>query len=156
MRRSTAREADLRGPVAIVVGSEGKGLGPAVRRRCDLLVRIPMHGRIESLNAAVAGSILLYEAAAQRGTGRRPDDGAEDARPVESPVDAATEPAPEPDAEPPEAAEPADADKADEADVPDEIAVVAEAASEPEEAASVPDETARRASDRRPGGDGRR
>ena len=62
----TAREADLRGPIAIVVGSEGRGLGPVVRRRCDLLVRIPMHGRIESLNAAVAGSILLYEAAAQR------------------------------------------------------------------------------------------
>ncbi len=62
----TAREADLRGPIAIVVGSEGKGLGPAVRRRCDLLVRIPMHGKIESLNASVAGSILLYEAAAQR------------------------------------------------------------------------------------------
>ena len=62
----TAREADLRGPVAIVVGSEGRGLGPVVRRRCDLLVRIPMHGHIESLNAAVAGSILLYEAAAQR------------------------------------------------------------------------------------------
>ena len=62
----TAREADLRGPLAIVVGSEGQGLGPAVRRRCDLLVRIPMHGHIESLNAAVAGSILLYEAAAQR------------------------------------------------------------------------------------------
>lgn len=61
-----AREADLRGPIAIVVGSEGKGLGPAIRRRCDLLVRIPMRGRIESLNAAVAGSILLYEAAAQR------------------------------------------------------------------------------------------
>ncbi len=65
----TAREADLRGPIAIVVGSEGRGLGPAVRRRCDLLVRIPMRGRIESLNAAVAGSILLYEAAAQRGPG---------------------------------------------------------------------------------------
>ncbi len=62
----TAREADLRGPIAIVVGSEGRGLGPAVRRRCDLLVRIPMHGKIESFNAAVAGSILLYEAAAQR------------------------------------------------------------------------------------------
>ncbi len=62
----TARDADLRGPIAIVVGSEGRGLGPAVRRRCDLLVRIPMHGRVESLNAAVAGSILLYEAAAQR------------------------------------------------------------------------------------------
>ncbi len=68
----TAREADLRGPIAIVVGSEGRGLGPAVRRRCDLLVRIPMHGRIESLNAAVAGSILLYEAAAQRRTGSPP------------------------------------------------------------------------------------
>ena len=63
----SAREADLRGPIAIVVGSEGRGLGPAVRRRCDLLVRIPMHGKIELLNAAVAGSILLYEAAAQRG-----------------------------------------------------------------------------------------
>ena len=62
----TAREADLRGPLAIVVGSEGRGLGPVVRRRCDFLVRIPMHGHIESLNAAVAGSILLYEAAAQR------------------------------------------------------------------------------------------
>ena len=62
----TARDADLRGPIAIVVGSEGRGLSAAVRRRCDLLVRIPMHGRIESLNAAVAGSILLYEAAAQR------------------------------------------------------------------------------------------
>jgi len=67
----TAREADLRGPIAIVVGSEGKGLGPAVRRRCDLLVRIPMHGKIESLNASVAGSILLYEAAAQRGLAER-------------------------------------------------------------------------------------
>ena len=68
----TAREADLRGPIAIVVGSEGRGLGPAVRRRCDLLVRIPMHGHIESLNAAVAGSILLYEAAAQRGLADAP------------------------------------------------------------------------------------
>ncbi len=68
----TAREAELRGPVAIVVGSEGRGLGPAVRRRCDLLVRIPMRGRIESLNAAVAGSILLYEAAAQRGSADAP------------------------------------------------------------------------------------
>lgn len=75
----TAREADLRGPIVIVVGSEGKGLGPAVRRRCDLLVRIPMHGHIESLNAAVAGSILLYEAAAQRRLAespRTPDDDA--------------------------------------------------------------------------------
>jgi 23S rRNA (guanosine2251-2'-O)-methyltransferase len=73
----TARQADLRGPLALVVGSEGRGLGPAVRRRCDLLVRIPMRGRVGSLNAAVAGSILVYEALAQRdpdGTGSPPRD----------------------------------------------------------------------------------
>lgn len=64
----TVREADLRGPVAIIVGSEGKGLAPAIRRRCDLLVRIPMRGHVGSLNAAVAGSVLLYEAIAQRTT----------------------------------------------------------------------------------------
>nr|MBA2300589.1 23S rRNA (guanosine(2251)-2'-O)-methyltransferase RlmB [Chloroflexota bacterium] len=62
----TARQSDLRGPLAIVVGSEGQGLGPAVRRRADLLMRIPMKGAVGSLNAAVAGSILLFEALAQR------------------------------------------------------------------------------------------
>jgi len=62
----TVRQADLRGPLALIVGSEGQGLGPAVRRRCDLVVRIPMRGAIGSLNAAVAGSILLFEALAQR------------------------------------------------------------------------------------------
>jgi hypothetical protein len=62
----TARESDLRGPLAIVVGSEGQGLGPAVRRRADLFMRIPMKGAVGSLNAAVAGSILLFEALAQR------------------------------------------------------------------------------------------
>jgi 23S rRNA (guanosine2251-2'-O)-methyltransferase len=62
----TVRQADLRGPVAIVVGSEGQGLGPAVRRRADVVMRIPMRGAIDSLNAAVAGSILLFEALAQR------------------------------------------------------------------------------------------
>jgi 23S rRNA (guanosine2251-2'-O)-methyltransferase len=63
----TVREADLRGPLALVVGSEGQGLGPTVRRRCDLFVRIPMRGSIGSLNASVAGSILLFEATTQRG-----------------------------------------------------------------------------------------
>jgi 23S rRNA (guanosine2251-2'-O)-methyltransferase len=72
----TARQADLRGPLALVVGSEGQGLGPAVRRRCDLVVRIPMRGAIGSLNAAVAGSILLFEALAQR------DDGSPDEEPA--------------------------------------------------------------------------
>jgi 23S rRNA (guanosine2251-2'-O)-methyltransferase len=64
----SAREADLRGPIVLVVGSEGHGLSPAVRRRCDLFVRIPMRGAIGSLNAAVAGSILLFEALGQRDT----------------------------------------------------------------------------------------
>ncbi len=62
----TARQTDLRGPLAIVVGSEGQGLGPSVRRRCDTFMRIPMRGAIGSLNAAVAGSVLLFEAVAQR------------------------------------------------------------------------------------------
>ena len=68
----TARQTDLRGPLAIVVGSEGQGLGPNVRRRCDLFMRIPMRGAIGSLNAAVAGSVLLFEAVAQRDPDGRP------------------------------------------------------------------------------------
>jgi 23S rRNA (guanosine2251-2'-O)-methyltransferase len=59
-------DADLRGPLAIVVGSEGRGISGPVRRRLDLVVRIPMRGKIGSLNAAVAGSILLFAAAGQR------------------------------------------------------------------------------------------
>jgi 23S rRNA (guanosine2251-2'-O)-methyltransferase len=51
---------DLDRPLALVVGSEGKGLGRLVRERCDLLVALPMRGTINSLNAAVAGSIALY------------------------------------------------------------------------------------------------
>ena len=65
----TYREADLRGPLVLVIGSEGHGLAPPIRRRCDLLVRIPMRGRIGSLNAAVAGSVLVFESAAQRWQG---------------------------------------------------------------------------------------
>jgi 23S rRNA (guanosine2251-2'-O)-methyltransferase len=60
-------EADLRGPLALVVGSEGRGISGALRRRLDMLVRIPMRGRVASLNAAVAGSVLLFTAADQRG-----------------------------------------------------------------------------------------
>jgi 23S rRNA (guanosine2251-2'-O)-methyltransferase len=51
---------DLHGPLAVVVGSEGSGLRRLVAERCDLLVQLPMAGPTESLNAAVAGSILLY------------------------------------------------------------------------------------------------
>jgi 23S rRNA (guanosine2251-2'-O)-methyltransferase len=74
-------EADLRGPLAIVVGSEGKGLGAAVRRRCDAFMRIPMRGAVGSLNAAVAGSILLFEALAQRDAGGEPEAGSAPAAP---------------------------------------------------------------------------
>ncbi len=48
-------------PIVLLIGSEGKGVGPALLRNADLVVDIPMAGRIESLNAAVAGSIALYE-----------------------------------------------------------------------------------------------
>lgn len=51
---------NLSGPVAVVVGAEGRGLGDLIRRECDLLVRLPMAENVESLNASVAGSILLY------------------------------------------------------------------------------------------------
>jgi 23S rRNA (guanosine2251-2'-O)-methyltransferase len=60
------RDADLRGPLGLVVGSEGHGVSGPVRRRVDLTVRIPMVGEVASLNAAVAGSVLLFEAAGQR------------------------------------------------------------------------------------------
>jgi 23S rRNA (guanosine2251-2'-O)-methyltransferase len=62
----TVREIDLRGPLAIVVGNEGRGLTSRLRRRMDVMARIPMRGKVASLNASVAGSIFLYEAAAQR------------------------------------------------------------------------------------------
>ena len=57
---------DLRGALAIVVGSEGQGLRRLVRETCDILVKLPMAGKITSLNAAVAGSIVLYETLRQR------------------------------------------------------------------------------------------
>lgn len=57
----------LRGPLALVVGAEGEGMRSLVRKSCDQLLRLPMRGRIESLNAAVAGSIALYLAWEGRG-----------------------------------------------------------------------------------------
>jgi 23S rRNA (guanosine2251-2'-O)-methyltransferase len=60
-------DVDLSGPLALVVGSEGSGLGRLVRETCDVLVRIPMaDAAIQSLNASVAGSLVLYEAFRQR------------------------------------------------------------------------------------------
>jgi 23S rRNA (guanosine2251-2'-O)-methyltransferase len=59
-------QADLKGATAIVIGSEGDGMSRLVRQSCDVTVHIPMKGRISSLNASTAASILLYEAVRQR------------------------------------------------------------------------------------------
>ena len=59
-------QADLKIPAAIVIGNEGDGMSPLVRKNCDVIVHIPMKGRISSLNASAAASILLYEAVRQR------------------------------------------------------------------------------------------
>lgn len=59
-------KADLTVPAAIVIGNEGEGLSQLVRKNCDVMVSIPMKGKISSLNASAAASILLYEAVRQR------------------------------------------------------------------------------------------
>ena len=59
-------KVDLTGPAAIVIGNEGDGMSPLVRKNCDVMVSIPMQGRISSLNASAAAAILLYEAVRQR------------------------------------------------------------------------------------------
>jgi 23S rRNA (guanosine2251-2'-O)-methyltransferase len=58
--------ADLRGPVCVVLGSEGEGLRPLVARACDVLLTIPMAGSVGSLNVSAAGAVLAYEIARQR------------------------------------------------------------------------------------------
>ena len=57
---------DLTGPLAIVIGNEGKGIGEKVKNNCDFLVKIPMKGKIGSLNAGVSTGIIVYEAVKQR------------------------------------------------------------------------------------------
>lgn len=60
---------DFSGGVALVIGSEGKGLGRLVREKCDFIVSLPMKGQITSLNASVAAGILMYAVSTQRNTG---------------------------------------------------------------------------------------
>jgi TrmH family RNA methyltransferase len=60
-------EADLRGPVALVVGSEGRGVSPEVRKRASARLRVPLAAPVESLNVGVAAALVLFEAARQRG-----------------------------------------------------------------------------------------
>ena len=67
MDGDTLTEANLKGPIGIVIGSEGFGVSRLVREKCDFIVSIPMRGRITSLNASNAASILMYEIVRQRG-----------------------------------------------------------------------------------------
>ncbi|TCP52309.1 23S rRNA (guanosine2251-2'-O)-methyltransferase [Tumebacillus sp. BK434] len=60
-------QVEMTGPTVLVIGNEGKGLGEVVKKRCDYLVRLPMIGQVQSLNAGVATGILLYEVLRQRG-----------------------------------------------------------------------------------------
>lgn len=68
MDGSVMYETDLKGPVALVIGSEGEGVSRLVREACDFSVSIPMRGEIDSLNASVAAGILMYEVVRQRRT----------------------------------------------------------------------------------------
>ncbi|MDD2218332.1 MAG: 23S rRNA (guanosine(2251)-2'-O)-methyltransferase RlmB [Eubacteriales bacterium] len=61
--------ADLKGPIAIVIGSEGFGIGKLIGEKCDFTVSIPMKGKINSLNASNAAAVMLYEVRRQRDTG---------------------------------------------------------------------------------------
>jgi 23S rRNA (guanosine2251-2'-O)-methyltransferase len=62
----TYYQNDLKGPIALVIGSEGEGMGKLVKRECDFVVNIPMKGKITSLNAAIAGAVVMYEILRQR------------------------------------------------------------------------------------------
>jgi 23S rRNA (guanosine2251-2'-O)-methyltransferase len=64
--KQTVFQADLKGPLALVVGGEEKGLRPLVRQHCDFLVSIPLRGCVDSLNASAAAAVALYEAFRQR------------------------------------------------------------------------------------------
>lgn len=63
----TLYEADLKGPIALIFGAEGSGMRRLTRERCDFVMRIPMAGRVESLNVSVAAGVALFEACRQRG-----------------------------------------------------------------------------------------
>ncbi|WP_031517271.1 23S rRNA (guanosine(2251)-2'-O)-methyltransferase RlmB [Desulfofalx alkaliphila] len=67
--QQTHWESPLNGPIALVIGGEGKGLGRLIKERCDLVVKLPMFGNINSLNASVAAALLIYEVVRQRTQG---------------------------------------------------------------------------------------
>ena len=57
---------DLKGSIGLVIGSEGFGMGRLIKEKCDFLLKLPMYGKITSLNASVAAGIFMYEAVRQR------------------------------------------------------------------------------------------
>jgi 23S rRNA (guanosine2251-2'-O)-methyltransferase len=65
--KTTYKQADWQGGLVLVLGAEGRGIRPRVRAHCDLLVSLPLHGRIGSLNVSAAAAVLLYEAVSRRG-----------------------------------------------------------------------------------------
>jgi len=69
--RHTLYQQDLTGPVALVIGGEGEGIRPLVRKGCDAVVSIPLQGGVSSLNASVAGGIFLFEVVRQRLTKKK-------------------------------------------------------------------------------------
>ncbi|WP_205623361.1 23S rRNA (guanosine(2251)-2'-O)-methyltransferase RlmB [Desulfosporosinus sp. HMP52] len=69
---TNAFKADLTGPRVIVIGSEGKGISRLLRENCDEIVSLPMRGQVSSLNASVAGSVMLYEVLRQRIQSEKP------------------------------------------------------------------------------------
>ncbi len=66
MRGTVMYDVDLKGPIGLVIGSEGEGVGRLIREKCDLTASIPMKGDIDSLNASVAAGVLAYEIVRQR------------------------------------------------------------------------------------------
>ncbi len=66
-------DQDLTGPIALVIGSEGDGVGRLVREKCDMICSVPMKGNIDSLNASVAAGVLMYEVVRQRQMGGNRD-----------------------------------------------------------------------------------
>ncbi|MBI4810814.1 MAG: 23S rRNA (guanosine(2251)-2'-O)-methyltransferase RlmB [Ignavibacteriales bacterium] len=59
-------EIDYNGPIALVIGNEGKGVRQLVKEKCDFVVKIPLYGKVQSLNASVAGALMMYEVVRQR------------------------------------------------------------------------------------------